>query len=59
MKRLIYSLLLMLAFPASGLTQEKIKFPVGVSSKVLGFGHLWAAWRLGFFEREGWTCRSW
>ena len=53
MKRLIYSLLLMLAFPASGLTQERIKFPVGVSSKVLGFGHLWAAWRLGFFEREG------
>ena len=43
----------MLAFPASGLTQEKIKFPVGVSSKVLGFGHLLAAWRLGFFEREG------
>jgi ABC-type nitrate/sulfonate/bicarbonate transport system substrate-binding protein len=52
MKRLIYSLLLVLALPVSGLTQERIKFPVGVSSKVLGFGHLWAAWRLGFFERE-------
>jgi len=26
----------MVALPASGLTQERIKFPVGVSSKVLG-----------------------
>jgi NitT/TauT family transport system substrate-binding protein len=26
---------------------------VGVSSKVLGYGHLWAAWRRGYFEREG------
>jgi NitT/TauT family transport system substrate-binding protein len=24
-----------------------------VSSKVLGYGHLWAAWRLKYFEREG------
>lgn len=37
----------------SGLAQERIKFPVGVSSKVLGYGHLWAAWRLKYFEREG------
>ena len=33
--------------------QEKVKFPIGVSSKVLGYGHLWAAWRRGYFEREG------
>ena len=38
---------------ASGFAQERVKFPVGVSSKVLGYGHLWAAWRRGYFEREG------
>jgi NitT/TauT family transport system substrate-binding protein len=42
-----------LCLPVSGLGQERIKFPVGVSSKVLGYGHLWAAWRRGYFEREG------
>jgi ABC-type nitrate/sulfonate/bicarbonate transport system substrate-binding protein len=42
-----------LLLPALGLAQERIKFPVGVSSKVLGYGHLWAAWRLGYFAREG------
>ena len=46
-------LLLVLFLPAFGLSQEKVKFPVGVSSKVLGYGHLWAAWRLKYFEREG------
>jgi len=39
--------------PSLGVAQERIKFPVGVSSKVLGYGHLWAAWRLKYFEREG------
>ena len=29
--------------------QEKVKFPIGVSSKVLGYGHLWAAGRRGYF----------
>src|SRR5688572_3531308 len=53
MKRTFSALFLVFFFPASGLTQEKIKFPVGVSSKVLGYGHLWAAWRRGFFDREG------
>jgi ABC-type nitrate/sulfonate/bicarbonate transport system substrate-binding protein len=42
-----------LLLPALGPAQERIKFPVGVSSKVLGYGHLWAAWRLGYFAREG------
>jgi ABC-type nitrate/sulfonate/bicarbonate transport system substrate-binding protein len=53
MKRISSALLLVFLLPASGLTQERIKFPVGVSSKVLGYGHLWAAWRLKYFEREG------
>jgi NitT/TauT family transport system substrate-binding protein len=47
------ALLFFLVFPALAFAQERIKFPVGVSSKVLGYGHLWAAWRLGYFEREG------
>jgi ABC-type nitrate/sulfonate/bicarbonate transport system substrate-binding protein len=53
MKRIASVLLLMFLLPALGLTQERVKFPVGVSSKVLGYGHLWAAWRLKYFEREG------
>ena len=53
MKRTFWALLPVFLLPALGLTQERIKFPVGVSSKVLGYGHLWAAWRLGYFAREG------
>lgn len=53
MKRTLLLLVLVFLLPASGLAQERIKFPVGVSSKVLGYGHLWAAWRLKYFEREG------
>jgi len=47
------SLFLLLLIPLAGFAQERVKFPVGVSSKVLGYGHLWAAWRRGYFEREG------
>jgi ABC-type nitrate/sulfonate/bicarbonate transport system substrate-binding protein len=53
MKRIIAVLVLLILLPSSGQAQERIKFPVGVSSKVLGYGHLWAAWRLKYFEREG------
>jgi NitT/TauT family transport system substrate-binding protein len=53
MKRTLSALLLLLLFTGFAFTQEKPKFPVGVSSKVLGYGHLWAAWRRGYFEREG------
>jgi NitT/TauT family transport system substrate-binding protein len=45
-------LLILFLAPLLG-AQERVKFPVGVSSKVLGYGHLWAAWRLKYFEREG------
>ena len=51
--RILLGLLLTFLLPASGLTQERIKFPVGVSSKVLGYGHLWAPWKLKYFERQG------
>jgi NitT/TauT family transport system substrate-binding protein len=53
MMRVCSVLLFIVLLPAWGLAQEPSKFPVGVSSKVLGYGHLWAAWRLGYFEREG------
>ena len=53
MKRILWALLSVFLLPHAGLSQERIKFPVGVSSKVLGYGHLWAAWRLKYFEREG------
>ena len=52
MKRPFF-LALLLLIPLPSLAQERVKFPVGVSSKVLGYGHLWAAWRRGYFEHEG------
>ena len=36
-----------------GLAQEKVKFPVGASSKTLGYGPLWVAWKQGFFDQQG------
>jgi NitT/TauT family transport system substrate-binding protein len=53
MKRLLCLFVLLSSVPGATFAQERIKFPVGVSSKVLGYGHLWAAWRRGYFEREG------
>jgi NitT/TauT family transport system substrate-binding protein len=53
MKRSIFAIAALLMLVPPTLAQDKIKFPVGVSSKVLGYGHLWAAWRKGYFEREG------
>src|SRR5947209_19710826 len=53
MTRTLSALLLVFLLPALGLPQERIKFPVGISSKVLGYGHLWAAWKLKYFERQG------
>ncbi len=53
MKQKFFLLLMVVFLPSMGVAQERVKFPVGVSSKVLGYGHLWAAWRLKYFEREG------
>jgi ABC-type nitrate/sulfonate/bicarbonate transport system substrate-binding protein len=53
MRQILFALVLVATMPSSVFTQERIKFPVGVSSKVLGYGHLWAAWRRGYFDREG------
>jgi ABC-type nitrate/sulfonate/bicarbonate transport system substrate-binding protein len=35
------------------LAQEKVRFPIGESSKTLSYGPLWIASKMGFFEREG------
>lgn len=32
--------------------QEKVRFPIGESSKTLSYGPLWIAAKMGFFERE-------
>lgn len=53
MNRMMIVLWLSLFLSAPVWAQEKFKFPIGVSSKVLGYGHLWAAWRRGYFEGEG------
>jgi ABC-type nitrate/sulfonate/bicarbonate transport system substrate-binding protein len=35
------------------LAQEKIRFPIGESSKTLSYGPLWVASKMGFFDKEG------
>src|SRR6476620_4697970 len=34
-------------------SQEKVKFPIAASSKTLGYGPLWVAWKQGFFDQQG------
>ncbi|MGZ8485703.1 MAG: ABC transporter substrate-binding protein [Candidatus Binatia bacterium] len=53
MNLILLAFVLILQSPSPAAGQERVKFPVGVSSKVLGYGTLWAAWRRGYFEREG------
>ncbi len=50
---LLCSLVLVSAPLSSSLAQEKLRFPIGESSKTLSYGPLWVAQKLGFFEREG------
>jgi ABC-type nitrate/sulfonate/bicarbonate transport system substrate-binding protein len=35
------------------LAQEKLRFPIGESSKTLSYGPLWVASKMGFFDKEG------
>lgn len=54
--RMFYQcLIISVVIQLSGLSfgQERVKFPVGVGSKVLGFGPLWVASKQGFFDRQG------
>jgi ABC-type nitrate/sulfonate/bicarbonate transport system substrate-binding protein len=41
----------LLAVPS--MAQEKIRFPIGESSKTLSYGPLWVAAKMGFYDREG------
>ena len=43
--------LVLSAFPS--FSQEKVKFPIGASSKTLGYGPLWVAWKREFFDQQG------
>jgi hypothetical protein len=52
-KRSLVAVFLILFSATPAFAQERVKFPAGVSSKVLGYGDLWAAGRRGYFEREG------
>jgi ABC-type nitrate/sulfonate/bicarbonate transport system substrate-binding protein len=45
--------MLALLFTEPSAAQEKIRFPIGESSKTLSYGPLWAAAKMGFFEKEG------
>jgi ABC-type nitrate/sulfonate/bicarbonate transport system substrate-binding protein len=49
--KIVVLVLILSAFPGSA--QEKVKFPVGASSKTLGYGPLWVAWKQGFFDQQG------
>ena len=49
--KIVVFFLILSAFP--GWSQEKVKFPVGASSKTLGYGPLWVAWKQGFFDQQG------
>jgi ABC-type nitrate/sulfonate/bicarbonate transport system substrate-binding protein len=48
---IIISLLMLSSFPCR--SQEKVKFPIAASSKTLGYGPLWVAWKHGFFDQQG------
>jgi len=47
----IVMLAFMLAPPCAA--QERVRFPIGESSKTLSYGPLWVAAKMGFFEKEG------
>src|SRR5262249_28295174 len=47
----LLALVLILALPC--VAQERVRFPIGESSKTLSYGPLWVAAKMGFFEKEG------
>jgi ABC-type nitrate/sulfonate/bicarbonate transport system substrate-binding protein len=53
LKIAILTLVIALALAAPGAAQEKVRFPIGASSKAFGYGPLWLAQKMGFYEREG------
>ena len=51
--RAILILVSAIMFSAPCSAQEKLRFPIGASSKTFGYGPLWLAQKLGFYDREG------
>ncbi|HEY7166852.1 MAG TPA: ABC transporter substrate-binding protein [Candidatus Binatia bacterium] len=51
--KIVVELLLVLFLCQPCFAQEKMRFPIGESSKTLSYGPLWVAQKMGFFEREG------
>jgi len=49
--RALVLLLWLFVTPVSA--QDKVRFPIGASSKTFSYGPLWVAQKMGFFEREG------
>ena len=48
------AVLLVILFQASpGHAQDKLKFRVSTATKTLGYGPLWVASKMGFFQRQG------
>jgi len=48
---MLIALTLVLALPCEA--QDKVRFPIGESSKTLSYGPLWMAGKMGFFDKEG------
>jgi len=46
-------LMTVLWVPSIGLTQERVKLRISSAAKTLGYGPLWIASRMGFFEKQG------
>jgi len=47
----IFAVAVLLVVPCAA--QEKVRFPIGASSKTFSYGPLWLAQKLGYFDREG------
>src|SRR5688572_28958812 len=54
MARKLSVVLSLVLFHASlGLAQERVKLRVSSATKTLGYGPLWVASKMGFFDRQG------
>ena len=49
----IVLLSMVLWLPSIGLAQEKVKLRISSATKTLGYGPLWIASKMGFFEKQG------
>jgi NitT/TauT family transport system substrate-binding protein len=52
-KIIAFAVLLVMSLAEFGFGQSKVRFPVSVASKTVGFSPLWAASKHGFFDRQG------